>query len=56
MIVFIVCRGIAYEGFNEPEAVFASRESAEKYIEEVKSSRTWDDRYEYIETFELVVN
>ena len=32
MKVYIVVREYPYEGYDEPEAVFASREKAEAYI------------------------
>lgn len=34
MKVYIVIQGYDYEGYNEPEAVFDTRDKAEKFIKE----------------------
>jgi len=53
MNVYIVCRGYDYEGFDEPEAVFDSLESAEVYVKKCHDSGSAGD---FMEIFELVVN
>lgn len=53
MIVYVICRGYDYEGFAEPEAVFASREDAERYVKSAHDSGSAGD---FMEIFDLVVN
>lgn len=52
MLVYIVCRAYDYEGFDEPEAVFAERARAEAYV----ASQLIPSSGCSIEIFELVVN
>lgn len=47
MKVYVVIGWIAYEGYYEPERVFASREKAVEWID--KSNSRTIDRYEIFE-------
>lgn len=49
MKVYVVIGWIAYEGYYEPEKVFASREKAVEWIEKSNSGSRYIDRYEIFE-------
>lgn len=55
MKVYIVLFGYDYEGFGEPEAVFATKEMAEAYVTKKKKAAGRDELYGAYEIFEQVV-